>query len=194
MSVNKVILIGNLGSDPEVRYMDGNRVVANFSLATNETYTDRDGNRVTQTEWHRVEMWDGLAKIAEKYLRKGKLIYLEGKIKTDKWTDKDGHDKYITRIRANTMQMLGGADQSAGPGHQPGHGGQHAAHSRDRPLQEGPGRPAGPHREQPGSELQVRRRPPRRSVCRCAHRDCLPQLPVWQPVSQHRPGRLTDRG
>lgn len=116
MSVNKVILIGNLGSDPEVRYMDGNRVVANFSLATNETYTDRDGNRVTQTEWHRVEMWDGLAKIAEKYLRKGKLIYLEGKIKTDKWTDKDGHDKYTTRIRANTMQMLGGSDQSSGTG------------------------------------------------------------------------------
>jgi single-strand DNA-binding protein len=117
MSINKVILIGNLGSDPEVRYMDGNRVVANFSLATNESYNDKEGNRITQTEWHRIEMWDGLAKIAEKYLKKGKLIYLEGKIKTDRWTDKEGNEKFTTRIRANNMQMLGGAetDKSASP-------------------------------------------------------------------------------
>ena len=113
MSVNKVILVGNLGSDPEVRYMDGDRVVANFSLATNETYNDREGNKVTQTEWHRIEMWDGLAKIAEKYLRKGKLIYVEGKIKTDKWSDKEGNDRYTTRIRVNTMQMLGSPDSGS---------------------------------------------------------------------------------
>ncbi len=112
MSINKVILIGNLGSDPDVRYMDGNRVVANFSLATNESYTDKEGNKITQTEWHRVEMWDGLAKIAEKYLKKGKLIYLEGKIKTDRWTDKEGNEKFTTRIRANSMQMLGGAEST----------------------------------------------------------------------------------
>lgn len=110
MSINKAILIGHLGSDPEVRYLDGNRAVANFSLATNETYNDKEGNKITQTEWHRIEMWDGLAKIAEKYLKKGKLIYLEGKIKTDRWTDKDGHERFTTKIRANSMQMLGGGD------------------------------------------------------------------------------------
>jgi single-strand DNA-binding protein len=107
MSINKVILIGNLGSDPEVRYLDGDRVVVNFSLATNESYTDKQGNRITQTEWHRIEMWDSLAKVAEKYLTKGRQVYIEGKIRTDKWTDKDGVDKYTTRIRANTLQMLG---------------------------------------------------------------------------------------
>ena len=105
--MNKVILIGNLGSDPEVRYLDGDRAVANFSLATNETYNDKEGNKITQTEWHRIEMWDGLAKVAEKYLSKGRQVYIEGKIKTDKWTDKDGNDKYSTKIRANTLQMLG---------------------------------------------------------------------------------------
>ena len=107
MSINKVILIGNLGSDPEVKYLDGDRAVANFSLATNETYTDRQGNMITQTEWHRVEMWDSLAKVAEKYLTKGRQVYIEGKIRTDKWTDKEGVDKYTTRIRANVLQMLG---------------------------------------------------------------------------------------
>lgn len=117
MSINKVILVGNLGSDPEVRYLDGDRVVANFSLATNETYTDRQGNRVTQTEWHRIEMWDSLAKVAEQYLKKGRQVYIEGKIKTEKWTDQNGVDKYTTRIRANVLQMLGnredgGSDQN----------------------------------------------------------------------------------
>ena len=107
MSINKVILIGNLGSDPEVKYLDGDRAVANFSLATNETYNDRDGNRVTQTEWHRIEMWDSLAKVAEKYLTKGRQVYIEGKIKTDKWQDQNGVDKYSTKIRANVLQMLG---------------------------------------------------------------------------------------
>jgi len=107
MSINKVILIGNLGSDPEVKYLDGDRSVANFSLATNESYNDKQGNKITQTEWHRIEMWDSLAKVAEKYLTKGRQVYIEGKIKTDKWTDQNGVDKYTTRIRANVLQMLG---------------------------------------------------------------------------------------
>lgn len=123
MSINKVILVGNLGSDPEVRYLDGDRVVANFSVATNETYTDRQGNRVTQTEWHRIEMWDSLAKVAEQYLKKGRQVYIEGKIKTEKWTDQNGVDKYTTRIRANVLQMLGnredgGSDQNPQSGTQ----------------------------------------------------------------------------
>jgi single-strand DNA-binding protein len=107
MSINKVILIGNLGSDPEVRYLEQDRVVANVSLATSESYTDKQGNKVTQTEWHKLELWDQLAKIAEKYLTKGKQVYVEGKIKTDQWTDKDGNNKTTVRIRVNQLQMLG---------------------------------------------------------------------------------------
>jgi single-strand DNA-binding protein len=103
--INKVILVGHLGKDPEVRYLDQNRVVANVTIATNERYTDRSGNKVETTEWHNLEMWDGLAKIAEQYLKKGSLIYLEGKLKTEEW-EKDGVKRYTTRIRVTTMNML----------------------------------------------------------------------------------------
>ena len=110
--INKVILVGHLGKDPEVRYLDQNRAVANLTLATNERYTDRNGNKVEQTEWHNLEMWDGLAKVAEKYLKKGSLVYVEGKLKTEEW-EKDGVKRYTTRIRVNTMNML---DRAAGGG------------------------------------------------------------------------------
>ena len=103
--INKVILVGHLGKDPEVKYLDKDRAVANFSIATNDRYTDKNGNRVDTTEWHNIEMWDGLAKVAEKYLKKGSLIYVEGKLKTDEW-EKDGIKRYTTRIRVNTMNML----------------------------------------------------------------------------------------
>ena len=106
MSVNKVILLGNLGRDPEVRYLDNNRVVANFPLATNEVYTDKKGNRIKQTEWHNIELWDSLAKIAENYLRKGYTIYLEGKIRTDKWTDNEGVNKSQKKIRGSNLTIV----------------------------------------------------------------------------------------
>ena len=106
--VNKVILVGNLGKDPEVRYLDNNKVVANLTLATTENYKDRNGNKVENTEWHDLELWDGLAKIDEQYLTKGKSIYVEGKIKTDSWQDDQGNNKYRTRIRVQNMTMLGG--------------------------------------------------------------------------------------
>ena len=112
--VNKVILIGNLGKDPEIRYLDNNKVVANLTLATTENYKDRNGNRVENTEWHDLELWDGLAKIAEQYLTKGKSIYVEGKIKTDSWKDEEGNNKYRTRIRVQNMTMLGGGTGSIG--------------------------------------------------------------------------------
>jgi single-strand DNA-binding protein len=108
MSLNKVLLIGNLGQDPEVRYLENNRVVANFSLATSETFTDRNGERKTETEWHRIEMWDNLARIADKYLRKGQQVYIEGKIRTQTWKDKDGNEKSGIRIKAINMTLLGG--------------------------------------------------------------------------------------
>lgn len=107
MSVNKVILIGHLGKDPLVRYLDSERVVATFTLATNETFTNKNGERKVETEWHNIEMWDTLAKIAEKYLKKGMLLYVEGKIKSESWTDKTGQEHIGKKIRVTSMNLLG---------------------------------------------------------------------------------------
>ncbi|WP_221394394.1 single-stranded DNA-binding protein [Dyadobacter sp. NIV53] len=111
-SVNKVILIGNLGSDPEVRYLESGSAVAKFSIATTESYTNKNGERVDNTEWHRIELWEGLAKVAEKYLKKGSQVYIEGRIRTDSWTDKEGQQKSGVTIRANSLTMLGAAPGS----------------------------------------------------------------------------------
>lgn len=106
--INKVILVGNLGKDPEVRYLDNERAVAQFSIATSDSYTDRQGQKVVNTEWHNIEIWDGLAKVAEQYLKKGDQVYIEGSIKTDKWVAKDtGENRSRVIIRARTLQMLG---------------------------------------------------------------------------------------
>jgi single-strand DNA-binding protein len=105
--VNKVILIGNLGQDPEVRHLEGDKVVANLTLATTETYKDRNGNRSENTEWHDLELWDGLAKVAEQYLKKGSQIYVEGRIKTDTWQDEQGNNRKKVRIRVLSLTMLG---------------------------------------------------------------------------------------
>ena len=110
--VNKVILVGNLGKDPEVRHLEGGAVVANFPLATSESYKDRSGNRVEQTEWHSVVVWRGLAEVAEKYLKKGNQVYVEGKIRTRSWDDKDGVKRYTTEIVADQMTMLGKKDEN----------------------------------------------------------------------------------
>lgn len=107
MSVNKVILLGNLGKDPETRYLDRERVVSILSIATSETYTNRNGEKKTDTEWHRVELWDEMARIAEKYLRKGAPVYIEGKIRTETWKDKDGNDRTGIKIRATSMNLIG---------------------------------------------------------------------------------------
>lgn len=105
--VNKVILIGNLGKDPEVRYLDNGVAVANFSLATTESYKNKEGERVSQTEWHNIVLWRGLAEIAEKFLKKGSAVYIEGKIRSRKWEDKEGNTRYTTEILADNMTMLG---------------------------------------------------------------------------------------
>jgi single-strand DNA-binding protein len=105
--INKVILVGHLGKDPEVRHLDNGTAVCNFSLATSENYTDRtSGERKTQTEWHNIVLWRKQAETAEKYLRKGSLIYLEGKIKSRSWEDQEGQKKYITEIIGDNFQML----------------------------------------------------------------------------------------
>ncbi len=104
--VNKVILIGNVGKDPEVRYIDNDVPVAHFPLATSETYRTRDGEKVTQTEWHNIVLWRGLARVAENYVKKGHALYIEGKIRTRSYEDRDGNKRYITEIVADNMQML----------------------------------------------------------------------------------------
>ena len=111
--VNKVILVGTLGQDPDTRYTPSNAAVANLSIATNETWKDKQtGEQKEKTEWHRVVMFNRLAEIATEYLRKGSQVYIVGKIQTRKWEDKEGNDRYTTEVVANEMQMLGG--RSAG--------------------------------------------------------------------------------
>ena len=107
-SINKVILIGNLGKDPEVRHLENGAIVANFSIATSETYKDRKtGEKVSQTEWHNIVAWRGLAEIAERYLKKGQKVYIEGKLKTRSWQDQDGNNRYSTEIITDNLTMLG---------------------------------------------------------------------------------------
>jgi len=108
--INKVILIGRLGRDPEIRYTTSGTPVANFSIATDETWNDAEGNRQTRTEWHNIVLWRGLASIAEQYLRKGKLIYIEGRIQTREWDDRDGNKRRTTEIVGHTMKMLDRGD------------------------------------------------------------------------------------
>ncbi len=112
--VNKVILVGNVGQDPEVRYMPNGNAVANLSVATSESWKDQQGQMQERTEWHRVTMYRRLAEIAGEYLRKGSQVYLEGKLQTRKWQDQQGQDRFTTEIIADQMQMLGGRGQEGG--------------------------------------------------------------------------------
>jgi|UniRef100_UPI00404B09FD single-strand DNA-binding protein len=115
-SVNKVILIGNLGKDPEVRRLENGGIVANFPLATSETYTDRTtGEKRDTTDWHTIVLWRGLAEVAEKYVRKGQKVYVEGKLKTRSWTDKEGISRYSTEIVADELTILSPRNENAAP-------------------------------------------------------------------------------
>jgi single-strand DNA-binding protein len=136
-SLNKVTLIGNLGADPEVRYLDGGGVVAQFNVATTEKYTNRQGERVEQTEWFRVELWNEQAKIAEQYLRKGNPVYIEGRLRTETWVDKEGKERFSLRVRANTMQLLGSRNDD-----QNSSGGQYESASRAQPQAQAAAAPA----------------------------------------------------
>jgi single-strand DNA-binding protein len=132
-SVNKVILVGNLGADPEVRYLPSGEAVVNLRLATTDTWKDKDGNKQEATEWHRVSFFGRQAEVCGQYLKKGSQIYVEGSIRTRKYTDKDGQEKYATEIRGDRMQMLGGRQGMGGDGGSTGGG-----YQRD-----GGGRPSG---------------------------------------------------
>ena len=111
--INKVILVGNVGKDPEVKYLEGGIAVAKFTLATSEVYKNKEGQRVESTEWHNIVMWRGLAEVAEKYVRKGKQLYIEGKIKTRTYGE-ENNKKYFTEILADTMTMLGTRGDGSG--------------------------------------------------------------------------------
>ena len=114
--INKVILIGNLGADPETRYMPSGSAVTNLRLATSESWKDKQsGEQQERTEWHRVAMFGRLAEIAAEYLRKGSQVYIEGSLRTRKWQDKDGNDRWSTEVIANEMQMLGGRAEVSAP-------------------------------------------------------------------------------
>ncbi|MCB1583451.1 MAG: single-stranded DNA-binding protein [Marinicella sp.] len=114
--INKVILVGNLGNDPEVRYTPSGAAVTTISVATTESWKDKDGNKQEKTEWHRVVFFGRLAEIAGEYLRKGSQVYVEGKLRTNKWQDQSGQDRYTTEILANDLQMLGGRGGDSGQG------------------------------------------------------------------------------
>ena len=112
--VNKVILVGYLGKDPEIRHLEANTSVATFTLATTESYTNKEGKRIDQTEWHNIVAWRGLAEIASKYLQKGKQVYIEGKIRSRSYDDKDGNKRYVTEIVADALTLLGKKDDQNG--------------------------------------------------------------------------------
>jgi single-strand DNA-binding protein len=139
-SLNKMTIIGNLGADPEVRYLDGGAVVAQFNVATTEKYTNRNGEKVEQTEWFRVELWNEQAKVAEKYLKKGNPVYIEGRLRTEVWTDKEGKERTSLRVRASTMQLLGS----------PGGGG-----GQDDVSYEGPRQQQAPQQAAPAARQQA---------------------------------------
>ena len=152
-SLNKVIIIGNVGNDPDVRYLDGGSVVAKFSVATNERYTTRSGEQVESTEWFRVEVWNDQAKIIEKYVRKGQQIYVEGRLRTETYTDKEGKERFSLGVRATTFQFLGGpndrpeGEMNAAPAQQQAPARQQAAPAPAVAQQAAPAprqQPAGP--------------------------------------------------
>ena len=150
MSVNKVILVGNVGKDPEIRYLDENTAVCKFSLATSEVYRNREGEKVTQTEWHDSVLGRVLAQVAEKYVKKGSQLYLEGRIRSRSYDDRDGNKRYITEIVGDNMQMLGRKPDN----------GQGSSSSSSAPEQTAQGQapaqaPAAPQTPAPGADTNA---------------------------------------
>ena len=135
MSVNKVILVGRLGRDPETRYTGGGQAVANFSVATDETYRDKAGERQKRTEWHKIVVWGKQAEIAQQYLKKGSLVFIEGRIQSREWQDKEGQKRTSFEIVANNFRMLGGRGDGA-PGGSFGGGSRSEEHDQAAPAED----------------------------------------------------------
>ncbi len=145
-SVNKVILVGSLGRDPEVRYMPNGEAVANFSIATTDTWKDKSGAKQERTEWHNIVMYRKLAEIAGEYLKKGRPVYIEGRLQTRKWQTKEGQDRYTTEIIADSMQMLGGnrdKDSSGSNDNGGGYDGQQQDNQQSQSSQQKPQQSSG---------------------------------------------------
>lgn len=136
--INKVILIGNLGKDPELRYTPGGQATASFTLATTERWTDKNGQRQEKTEWHNIVAWAKLAELVNQYLKKGRSAYVEGKITYRSWDDRDGNKKYRTEIVAQTIQFLGSGPGGAGAGSGPGNGGGQESYAPPENAPKGP--------------------------------------------------------
>lgn len=137
MSVNKVILVGRLGRDPETRYTGGGQAVANFSVATDESYKDKAGERQKRTEWHKIVVWGKQAEIAQQYLKKGSLVFIEGRIQSREWQDKEGQKRTSFEIVANNFRMLGGRSDGGGSGGGSMGGGSRAEdHDQSGPLED----------------------------------------------------------
>ncbi|GAB2529503.1 single-stranded DNA-binding protein [Spirosoma aerophilum] len=157
-SLNKMTIIGNLGADPEVRYLDGGAVVATFNVATTEKYTNRNGEKVEQTEWFRVELWNEQAKVAEKYLKKGNSVYVEGRLRTELWTDKEGKERTSLRVRATTMQLLGSPNDNR----------------QEEPSYEAPRQQAAPAQAAPAPRQQSAPQPARQAAAPAPRREPEP--------------------
>ena len=156
-SINKVILIGNLGRDPEVRYTPNGAAICNVTIATSRNWKDKtSGEKVEETEWHRVVFYDRLAEIAGEYLKKGRSVYVEGRLKTRKWQDKEGKDNYTTEVIADNMQMLGsregmGGGAEEGGGRSSGYGGERGASgTAERPARPAPAAKPAPQKSATG--------------------------------------------
>jgi len=134
MSVNKVILVGRLGRDPETRYTGGGQAVANFSVATDETYKDRNGEKQKRTEWHKIVAWGQKAEFAQKYLKKGNLIYIEGSLRSSEWQDKEGQKRTKTEIIASDFRFIGGKAEGAAAGASGGRSGGDDVESHAAPA------------------------------------------------------------
>ena len=143
-SVNKVILVGNLGRDPEVRFMPNGEAVCNFSIATTDSWRDKNGQKQERTEWHNIVMYRKLAEIAGEYLKKGRPVYLEGRLQTRKWQTKEGQDRYTTEIVADQMQMLGGREGGGSAGYE--------AMDEDQSMQSRPQQSAAPASSAPAPQ------------------------------------------
>jgi single-strand DNA-binding protein len=144
MSVNKVILVGRLGRDPETRYTGGGQAVANFSVATDETYKDKAGERQKRTEWHKIVVWGKQAEIAQQYLKKGSLVFIEGRIQSREWQDKEGQKRTSFEIVANNFRMLGGRGDGGGGGSMGG-GARAEEHDQSGPADDFGGGGGGSH-------------------------------------------------
>ena len=143
-SVNKVILVGNLGRDPEVRFMPNGEAVCNFSIATTDSWRDKNGQKQERTEWHNIVMYRKLAEIAGEYLKKGRPVYVEGRLQTRKWQTKEGQDRYTTEIVADQMQMLGGREGGGSSSYEP--------MDEDQSMQSRPMQSAGPAASAPAPQ------------------------------------------